>query len=154
MPQLQLPTFPAGAVEITPEIAAQKQDGKVVYLHGHLPVFHHAEKDLCSFRMFTSQMIVQGTVKQGDIVRAFGVPLITVKRGVKLFRERGAEGFFKPAARKCSGRVLKGEVLRKAQTLLEEGKRVPEVAQEVGVAANTIHKAIRAKRLPAVQKKL
>ena len=153
MPQLQLPTFPPGATEITPEMAVQKQDGRVFYLYGHLPVFQHAEEDLKSFRMFTSQLIVNGTVKQKDIVRTFGVPLITVKRSVKLYRERGAEGFFQPKVRKRSGRVLKGDVLKRARTLLEEGWSVPEVARELGVLANTLHKAIRAKRLPAVQKK-
>lgn len=153
MPQLQLPTFPAGATEITPALAVQRQAGTVFYLYGHLPVFQHDEKDLRSFRMFTSQLIVNGTAKQNDIVRAFGVPLITVKRAVKLYRERGAEGFFQAKPRKASGRVLKDEVLRKAQALLEAGRSVPEVAAEVGVLANTLHKAIRAKRLPAAQKK-
>ena len=153
MPQLQLPVFPAGATEITSEVAVQNQDGAVFYLYGHLPVFQHDEKDLKSFRMFTSQLIANGTVKQKDIVRTFGVPLITVKRSVKLYRERGAAGFFQPKLRKRSGRVLKGDVLRRAQTLLEEGRSVPEVARELGVLANTLHKAIRAKRLPAAQKK-
>jgi hypothetical protein len=153
MPQLQLPTFPAGATEITREVAVQKQDGRVFYLYGHLPVFQHAEKDLKSFRLFTSQLIVNGTVKQNDIVRAFGVPLITVKRAVKLYRERGAEGFFQAKPRKVSGRVLQGEVLNRAQALLAAGRSVPEVAAEVEVLANTLHKAIRAKRLAGPQKK-
>ena len=39
MPQLQLPIFPAGATEINSNIAVQCKDGKVVYFHGHLPVF-------------------------------------------------------------------------------------------------------------------
>lgn len=154
MPQLQLPVFPAGATEITPQIAVQKQDETVFYLYGHLPVLQHAERDLRSFRMFTSQMVVTGTAKQKDIVRTFGVPLITVKRGVKLYRERGAEGFFQPAVRKRSGRVLQGEVLKKAEGLLSEGQSVPAVARELGVRANTIHKAIRAQRLPSPQKKV
>lgn len=153
MPQLQLPVFPAGATEINSEVAVQKQNGTVFYLHGHLPVFQHDEQDLKSFRMFTSQLIANGTVKQKEIVRTFGVPLITVKRSVKLYRERGAAGFFQAKARKRTGRVLKGEVLTRAQTLLEEGHSVPEVARELGVLANTLHKAIRAKRLPAAQKK-
>jgi transposase-like protein len=48
--------------------------------------------------------------------------------------------------------VLKGEVLERTKQLLEEGHSVPEVSREVGVLANTLHKAIRAKRLPAVKK--
>jgi transposase-like protein len=115
-------------------------------------VFQHAEQDLKSFRMFTSQLVTNGTVKQKDIVRAFGVPLITVKRSAKLYRERGPEGFFQPKVRTQPGRVLKGEVLQRAQQLLEEGHSVPEVSRELGVLANTLHKAIRAGRLPAVKK--
>ena len=153
MPQLQLPVFPAGAAEITPQVAVETHEGTVFYVYGHLPVFQHSERDLRSFRMFTSQMIVTGVAKQKDITRTFGVPLVTVKRGVKLYREHGAEGFFKPVQRKRSGRVLKDEALKNAGALLGAGKSVPEVAQEVGVLANTIHKAIRAGRLPAALKK-
>ena len=52
-------------------------------------VLHHEEEDIGSFRMFTSQMIVNGTVKPKEIVKALGVPSITVKRYVKVFREHG-----------------------------------------------------------------
>jgi hypothetical protein len=54
MPQRQLPLFPAGVTEINRHIAVQKEGRQVGYIHGHLPVFHHAEDDLRSFRMFTS----------------------------------------------------------------------------------------------------
>ena len=53
---------------------------RVVYLYGSLPVFQHAEGDLRSFRLITSQLIDMGAVRQVDIVNAFGVPLPTVKR--------------------------------------------------------------------------
>jgi hypothetical protein len=45
--------------------------------------------------------------------------------------------------------------LKRAQELLDEGRSVPEVAEEIKVMANTIHKAIRAGRLgrPPFQKK-
>jgi hypothetical protein len=153
MPQRQLPIFPAGVTEINHSIAVQKQDGQVWYIHGHLPVFHHEEEDVGSFRMFTSQMIVNGTVKPKEIVKAFGVPHITVKRYVKVFREQGAKGFYETKARRSSASVLSGEVLDRARKLLEEGRSVPEVAREVKVLGNTLHKAIRAGRLPTPQKK-
>lgn len=153
MPQRQLPIFPAGVTEINNSIAVQKQDGQVWYIHGHLPVFHHEEEDVGSFRMFTSQMIVNGTVKPKEIVKAFGVPSITVKRYVKVFREHGAKRFYETKVRQSSASVLKGEILERGRKLLEEGRSVPEVAREVKVLANTLHKAIRAGRLPARQKK-
>ena len=154
MPQLQLPMFPAGVTEINARIAVQKQGDTVYYLYGHLPVFQHEEQDVRSFRMFTSQMIVTGTVKLKEIVATFGVPTATVKRYVKLYRGHGAKGFYETKPRHSSASVLKGEVLEHAQGLLEEGRSVPEVAGELGVLANTLHKAIRAGRLRAGQKKV
>ncbi len=152
MPQLQLPIFPHGLTSITEDLAFQREDGKVVYFHGLLPVFQHEEKDLRSFRMYTSQLIGNGTVRQRDIVRAFGVPLATVKRYMKIHRQQGSAGFFQQPRRR-SANVLTAEVKQRAQALLDEGKSVPEVSSETGVAGNTLHKAIQAGRLHAVKKK-
>ena len=153
MPQLQLPIFPAGATEINSRIAVQKEASTVWYIHGHLPVFQHEETDVPSFRMFTSQMIAGGTVKPKEIVKTFGVPMITVKRYVKLYREQGPKGFYEIKPRHSSASVLKGEVIEQAQRSLDEGRSVPEVAEELGVLANTLHKAISAGRLRPSQKK-
>src|SRR6266704_376416 len=68
MPQLQLPIFPAGVTEINSQIAVQKDASAVWYIYGHVPVFQHAEGDVQSFRMFTSQLIASGTVKPKEIV--------------------------------------------------------------------------------------
>lgn len=103
--------------------------------------------------MFTSQMIVNGTAKPKEIVRTFRVPIGTVKRYMKVYRDQGAKGFYEPKPRHSSASVLKGEVLERAQQLLDEGKNVPEVAKELNVLANTLHKAIRAGRLHQPQKK-
>lgn len=153
MPQRQLPIFPAGVTEINSSIAVQKEGRQVWYIHGHLPVFHHDDEDVQSFRMFTSQMIINGTVKPKEIVKAFGVPSITVKRYVKVFREQGVRGFYETKSHQSSASVLKGEVLERARAMLEQGRSVPDIAGELEVLANTLHKAIRAGRLPAPQKK-
>jgi hypothetical protein len=152
MPQMQLPVFPAGVTEINARIAVQKGGDVVCYIHGHLPVFQHMAEDVRSFRMFTSQMIAGGTVKPQEIVKAFGVPMITVKRYVKLYREHGAKGFYETKARHSSASVLKGGVAERAQRLLDEGQSVPEVAEELQVLGNTLHKAIRAGRLRVPKK--
>src|SRR5947209_11405282 len=76
MPQLQLPIFPAGVTEINTRVAVEAKDGRVCYIHGHLPVFQHEEKDVWSFRMFTSQMIVNGTAKPKEIVARPGSPCV------------------------------------------------------------------------------
>ena len=123
MPQIQLPIFPAGTTKITPELAFEKREGKVVYFNGHLPVFMHAVEDLGAFRLYTSQLIVNGTASQRQIVEAFGVPRVTVKRCVKRLREQGAGVFFKAAERQ-GGSKLTPERLVQAQGLLDQGRKV------------------------------
>ena len=152
MPQLQLPMFADGLRLIAADLAVRRENGTVVYFHGLPPVFRRYEVDLKSFRMFTSQLIANGTVRQRDIVRAFGVPLATVKRYMKVHREHGSAGFFR-APRRRSASVLTPEVKQRAQALLDEGKDVPEVSLAVGVAGGTLRKAIHAGRLHAFKKK-
>ena len=94
MPQMQLPLFPEGVTHITPELAFMKKDGRVVYFNGHMPVFVHDEHDLRTFRMITSQFIVNGNVRQSRVAEVFGLPLITVKRYTKLYRDKGPAGFY------------------------------------------------------------
>jgi hypothetical protein len=73
MPQTLLPIFPAEATPINELISFCQRDGAVYYFHGCVPVFTHAEKDLKSFRMYTSQLVVNVTCTQAELVRAFGI---------------------------------------------------------------------------------
>lgn len=152
MPQLQLPVFPAGTTAINSELAFERREEQVVYFNGHLPVFTHTTKDLASFRFFTTQLIVNGTASQGEIVKAFGVPLTTVKRCCRLYRERGASAFFKPPARRQGHRLTPAK-LAAAQALLAEGRAVPAISAQLGVLASTLHKALDDGRLKPVKKK-
>jgi transposase-like protein len=153
MPQVQLPIFPAGVTHINSEIAFQERDGKVYYFNGHLPVFVHETSALATFRLFSTQLVINGNVTQAEISRAFGVPLVTVKRYVKLFREGGAAAFFAPV-KKRSASKLTAEVCQQAQELLDQGLEVPEVGRQLGILSNTLHKAIRAGRLRPGKKKI
>ena len=153
MPQVQLPIFPVGASAITTELGFERREQQVVYLNGHLPVFTHEVDDLASFRFFTTQLIVNGTASQSEIVKAFGVPLTTVKRGCRQYRERGASAFFKPAARR-KGHRLTPERLVEVQALLDQGQSVSEISQQTGLLKSTLHKAIDDGRLKQIKKKL
>jgi hypothetical protein len=151
MPQVQLPVFPNGSVEINQELACRCENERVVYYNGQLPVFAHAKDDLASFRLFTSQLIVHASATQGDIQRVFGVPLTTIKRSTKLYRERGPSGFFSPKPRR-EGTKLNDEKLAQARALLFQGHPLAVVSRETGVLTDTLRKAIQAKRLPAEKK--
>ncbi len=152
MPQVQLPFFPEGVTHITPMLAFCKQDGRVTYFNGNMPVFSHDETDRDSFRMITAQFCESGNAKQSDIARAFGVPSISVKRAVKLYREQGPKAFY--AGRKTRGpAVLTPAVLEQAQQLLDEGLETPEVADRLAIKRDTLSKAVRAGRLHKPAKK-
>ena len=139
-------------MNITASLGFTKQDGKVTYFMGGLPVFIHDEDDLASFRMITAQFCVNGHTKQAEIARAFGIPKITVKRAVKLYRQSGPKGFY--ASRKTRGpAVLTETVLIEAQQRLDEGMTKEEVADQLGILRDTLSKAIKAGRLHAPLKK-
>lgn len=152
MPQVQLPLFPSGTTTINEVLAYERREDQVVYFNGHLPVFTHQTGDLASFRFFTTQLIVNGTATQEQIVRAFGVPLTTVKRGCRAYRERGAAAFFQAPARRQGSR-LTPERLVEAQRLLDQGQPVPAISAALGVLPTTLHKALGDGRLRGVKKK-
>jgi transposase-like protein len=152
LPQILLPIFPAEATPINNVVSFAKREGMVYYFHGCQPVFTHDEHDLKSFRMFTSQLAVNGTCKQVEIVRAFGISAISMKRYVKKYRQGGAAAFY-GQRRKPQPRVLTAEVLSQAQELFEQGESRSAVAQRLGLKTDTLSKAVRAGRLVEPVKK-
>jgi len=155
MPQLQLPMFPNGVTHITDELAFERRDGQITYFNGHMPVFTHDEKDIATFRMITSQFCVSGYARQSDIIRAFGVTSISVKRSVKLYRAKGTKGFYAPRVRRGAA-VLTESVVGQIEDLLAGGASKSEVAKKLELKLDTLQKAIRAGRvrMPAKKKRL
>ena len=152
MPQMQFPFFPEGVTHITPLLAFSKQDGRVTYFNGAMPVFSHDTEDIDTFRMITAQFCVTGNTRQVDIIRAFGISKISIKRAVKLYRKEGPKGFY--ATRKTRGAaVLIPQMLEQAQQLFDEGLETPEVADQLGIKRDTLSKAVRAGRLHKHAKK-
>jgi len=152
MPQMHLPLFPDGVEHITAELAFERRDGQVTYFNGHMPLFIHAEEDTATFRMITAQFCINGNAKQADISRAFGITLISVKRAVKRYRQRGVAGFYEEPQRRGPA-VLTAPVLNQAQERLDEGLETSAVAEQLGVKRDTLAKAIRAGRLHKPAKK-
>ena len=146
MPQPLLPMFPSDVTEINSLVSFAKRDGTVFYFNGPLPVFTHAEDDRPSFRMFTSQLVVNGNCTQAEIVRAFGISTISIKRYVKQYRQSGTASFFK-SRRDRQPRVLTPPMLQKVQDLLQEGREPSAVAGQLGIKSDTLRKAIKAGRI-------
>ncbi len=153
MPQGLLPIFPESSTHVNNIIAFEKRNGSVYYFNGCMPIFQHSENDLISFKVFTSQLYINGNCTQREIVDAFGVTSISVKRAVKKYREEGIDGFFKKKFSKRKATVLTPEVLVQAQSLLSNGYDKKEVAKELGVKINTLSKSIHNGKLLELEKK-
>jgi transposase len=111
-----------------------------------MPVFIHPEDDCRTFRMITSQFVVNGNATQADIVRAFGVTDISVKRSVKRYRELGPAGFYAP--RQVRGaKVLTAQTIEKLEELLAMGMERGAAARHLGLKPNTVAKAMRTGRV-------
>jgi transposase len=146
MLQTQLPIFPEGITNITPDLAFKKENEEITYFNFSMPIFTHKENELPTFRMITSQFYVSGHATQKQIADAFGVSLISVKRWVKVYREKGPAGFYQPRNTR-GATVLTASVLQQVQNLLDLEVSVSEIAKKFNLKTNTINKAIHAGRL-------
>ena len=153
MPQTVLPLFVEGMTSINGVLSYERHDGWLTYYHACHPVFRHTEDDVKSFRMFTASLVVNGSCKQMEIVRAFGVSVISVKRSVKKFREGNVAAFFKRGGKR-KPRVLTREVMEQAQALLSKGLPRQEVAEKLEIKPDTLYRAMQAGRLFESKKKL
>jgi len=152
MGQCQLPLFPVGSTLITHDLFFEKRGGTINYFYGSLPIFSHDEDDVATFRMITSQFHINGYVKQSEIVKAFGVTKISVKRSVALYRKKGVKGFYQP--RKTRGAaVLTPTVLTTIQDLLDEGLGIKVIAKQIDLKHDTLSKAVKAGKLHLPAKK-
>lgn len=152
MRQVLLPIFPKEATLINELLSFSKRDGTVWYFHGGMPVFSHSETDYRSFRMFTSQLVDLGRCKQVEIVRAFGVSPISVKRHVKKFRAHGPEAFFLKRKTRSST-VFTPDVLNRAQELFDQGASREEVSDTLKLKPDSLYRVIKAGRLVEHKKK-
>jgi hypothetical protein len=121
-------------------------------VHGSLPVFRHRVEDVKSFRLITSQLYLNGHVRQSDVVRVFGVSPDSVKRAVKVYQGQGPGGFWRPPRRRGVS-VLTLEVLARVQAELDAGQELSAIARSQGLNYSTLNKAVHARRLHRPGKK-
>jgi transposase-like protein len=145
--QALLPLFGDDITMITPTLGYQQKDGMIYYFHAGLPVFQHAVEDRDSFRMIASQFYLNGLCKQSELVRAFGVPPIMLKRAVKQYLEHGPASFYRHDKPARMPRQLTPDVVARAEDLLATGLAKSEVARQVGVKTDTLKKGIAAGRV-------
>jgi len=141
-----LPLVPDGANQINDLLSVVQDGGDFIYFMRAWPIFSHAESDTASFRMFTAQLISQGTCRQCEVLKAFGVSSSSVNRSVKLYAEEGPAGFYKQRATR-GGSVMTEKVIEQAQELLDAGCSRKHIAEQLSIKSDTLRKAIDAGKL-------
>jgi transposase-like protein len=142
MPQGILPIFPPGTTCINDILSFDLKDDTVTYYNGLMPVFSHHKDDIQTFRLILAQFYINGNATQAELAKATGIPSITLKRAVKLYRTEGTKGFFTDPKR-GGPRVLTPDVVLEVEKLLEEGLNETDIAEQLSVKVDTLKKAIR-----------
>ena len=118
MPQMWLPIFPKGVTEINEILAFAHENDNITYYNGMMPVFTHHKNDIQTFRLILSQFYINGNATQSELVKALGIPPVTLKRSVKLYKEKGPQGFFEPPKR-GGPRVLTADTVAEIERLFK-----------------------------------
>lgn len=153
--QLLLPIFPADSIQVSDAVSVAVRGGFVWYFHQGMPISSHAVDDLASFRMQTSMLCDNGACKLAEVVRAFHVTSISVKRALKQYRAKGPRAFFgqPPPAKRRGPAVLNEQVRQDAQACLDAGMSLTDTAKRVQVKRDTLYRACKQGRLQWGQKK-
>jgi hypothetical protein len=136
------PTFPKGLTYINSLLSFETQDDVVQYFSGFLPIFQHKTSDIRTFRLILSQFYINGNATQAQMERVFGIPSITIKRAVALYREKGPDGFFAEPNRRGAS-VLTPEIIVHVQSLLDKGMNWKDIANQEKIKPDTLRKAIQ-----------
>lgn len=142
--QLQLPIFSRETKLISDCVGYYTKDGIVQYIVNGLPVFAHGEDDINSFRYIVSNFIDQGLCKRIEVHRAFHVSDDSIYRYFKLYKDKGADGFFGERARsKRRCHKVVGAMSERIQKQIDEGRSINSIAKEVGISEGTIRYQIQ-----------
>lgn len=150
--QMQFPFFPEHTKLITPTLGFRKQDDMVYYLHNGSPIFCHDEGDMKSYRYILGNLVEMGLCSPGELSKALGVPIRSVQRYAKTFREKGSDWYFHHKPKGGNNHKMRDEVMEKAQQMLDESIPVTRIAKQIGVTEGAIRHHIRSGHLKKKRK--
>ena len=129
------PIFPGGVTPITEVLNLAKQDGQVTYFSGQLPVFVIPRMTWRAPPDDHQPVLRRGGARRATSSGRAGVTLISVKRSVKIYREKEPEGFYARRAARGPAVLVDAVVWRPRPKSSGWRRRLPasrEVAAELG----------------------
>ena len=141
--------LPKGAETISEHLAVARHDGSITFFDASGPIFTCREDDEGSLR-FAAAMLTEptlGLAKPTQLAKVVGRHRSRVHEYRQRLREGGAEALEVKRRGPRGPSKLKGDVLTRAQELLDEGLSNCKVADGVGVSEQTIRKGLKEGRL-------
>ena len=146
MIQQILPLIPHGASSLNKNLSIIRENGNIRYFYCGVPIAVHDENDSSSFKREICQLITNGICRNIEVVRVFGVSKTSVKRWLKMFREKGEGAFFTVRSGRGPG-ILVEPLKTELQNLLDSGMSISESAHKLGIKYDTVRKAVKDGRL-------
>ncbi len=141
--------LPKGAEIISEHLAAARHDGSITFFDASGPIFTCLEGDEGSLR-FAAAMFAEptlGLAKPMQLAKVVGRHRSRVHDYRKRLREGGAKALQVKRRGPRGPSKLKGDVLTRAQKLLDKDLSNCKVAEKVGVSEQTIRKGLKEGRL-------
>ena len=91
-----LPMTPPAATLIGGDLSMQTSADWTTYFANLVPIDRHSAEDVRARQCRMARLHLLSGIRQEDVAHAFEVSLSTVTRSVRLYRERGEEGFRQP----------------------------------------------------------
>lgn len=145
--QMQLPLFPPETRLINNTLGVVRKDSTVFYLHNGSPIFCHEESDLNNYRYILGNLVEMKLCSCSEMANALGIPVRTVQRYAKAYREKGSDWFFHRERKRGTCHKLDDKSFIRVQDLLDEGVAVSRIAREMGVTEGAIRHHIRTGKL-------
>jgi len=141
--QMQLPIFPTNTKLINYHVGVFEKDDFVYYLHNGSPIFCHHKDDMNNYRFITGNLVNTGLCTPIEIARALGVSNRNIQRYAKTLREKGSDWFFNRPDNRGTCYKVTGDVLSRAQEMIDDFYSVSDVAKLLGVTEGALRYHIK-----------
>lgn len=92
--QKLLPLFSPDVTQINDLVGFVRRNGTVCYFNYQMPIYHHSEEDIASFKVFLCQLVLIGNATPSQIKRTFRLASRELNHWLKQYRQEGPAGFY------------------------------------------------------------
>jgi transposase-like protein len=142
MLQYLIPHIPKTAVPLNDKLAMDRENGKICFSTIAGPVYSCDEDDKQAIRFAQGMIVSLNLASAIEVSKALGVNRSTVSRNVKIYEDRGMEGFVNSYTSHGPLKLTRSKQST-VKRLLDKGSTITAAAEKVGVTEGCIRAAIK-----------